>query len=88
MIGARTWFEGFDRWPFLKIEFFVVLARSLLTEIDGITLKQRSFVLVVFARSLLTEFDGMTCSFSFVRTWLIELFLPFSLFARSLLIEF
>ena len=37
LIGARTWFEGFDRWLYVKTEFFLVLARLLLTEFDGFT---------------------------------------------------
>ena len=40
---------------------FLVLTRSLLMEFDGITCKQRSFVVVVLARLLSIDFVGMTC---------------------------
>ena len=63
VIDARTSFEGFDRWHFLKTEFFLVSA--LLTEFDGLRENKEVLYFVVYARSLLIEFDEMNCSFCF-----------------------
>ena len=47
VIGARTWFEGFDRWHFLKTEFFLVSA--LLTEFDGLR-ENKEVLYLLFTR--------------------------------------
>ena len=47
VIDARTSFEGFDRWHFLKTEFFLVSA--LLTEFDGLR-ENKEVLYLLFTR--------------------------------------